>query len=85
MKQKYRLGIRLYKFFVKQEDVELIFFYNQDYSEINVIMENEDLEFQCVFQIPIQYFQKFQQEFKDKIIQLKERNLKKWDCKSSNI
>ena len=76
MRQKYKLGIRLHKFFIKQEDFELFFFYNQEHSEINVIVENEDLEFQCVFQIPIQYFHKFQQQSKDKIIQLTDEELK---------
>ena len=76
MKQKYRFGIRLHKFFIEQHDIELFFFYNQKDSGIEVIVENEDLESQCVYQIPYQYFQKFQQHFKDEIMEVTGEDLK---------
>ena len=67
MKQIYKFGIRLHKFFIEQNDMELFFFYDQIDSGIEVHVENEDLEFHCVYCIPYQYFQKFQQQFKGNI------------------
>jgi len=60
MKKKFKFGIRLHKFFIGQKDMELSFLYNKEDSGIEVLMENEDLEFHCVYYIPYQYFQKFQ-------------------------
>ena len=68
MKQKYKFGIRLHKFFIEQKDIELYFFYNQINSGIEVLIEDEDLEFACVYHIPYQYFQKFQQQLKGKMM-----------------
>jgi len=76
MKQKYKFGMRLHKFYIEQDDMELFFFYNQKDSGIDVIVENEELGFQCIYQIPYQYFQKFQQQFKDKMMEITEEDLK---------